>query len=461
MELKSSANPRCVSSGPAYKIGTLTYTKAGLATLFVWLLWGDFCFTLMEIVVPSVLPVVLKNSGASNTVIGVLVGSIATILNMLITPTVSFQSDRHRGRFGRRIPYLLWPTPFIVLFLSLIPFSPEISRCLENSAGWRQVMEHSPIGTLVLVTGVLIVLFQVANMVVASIYYYLFNDIVPTHMLSRFLALFRAVGTLAGFLFNRYVFGMAESHTRHIFISAALLYGISFLLMCWKVKEGDYDPPDPHEAGRRSLIGSIRLYFQECFTHSYYVWFFVGTALFSVSTAAFQFRVFFFRENLQLSLDAIGKLNSWPGLLSLLLVYPAGWLSDKIKPIRMVMLSTLLLIVAYLASFFLIRNESSALFWLLVMAIPGTMVGVSSLPMYAELLPRAQYGQFCSAQALLNALFMFSGNWFCGKFLDWVHDYRQTFMWSMVFSVLSFLAMLKVYFGWKKHGGPDTYEAPG
>ena len=97
--------------------------------------------------------------------------------------------------------------------------------------------------SLVIVTGVLLALFQTANMVVASIYYYLFNDVVPSHLLSRFLALFRAVGTLAGFVFNRYVFGMAESHTRHIFISAALLYGVGFLLMCWRVKEGEYPAP--------------------------------------------------------------------------------------------------------------------------------------------------------------------------------------------------------------------------
>ena len=449
-----------LSAEPTYRVGTLAYTRAALVTLFVYLLWGDFCFTVMETVVPSVLPIVLKNAGASNTVIGVLVGGIATLLNMVITPVVSFQSDRYRSRFGRRIPYLLWPTPFIVLFLSLIPFSPEISGRLERLTVWQNLLEHSPISSLILVTGVFVTLFQVANMVVASIYYYLFNDVVPTHMLSRFLALFKAVGTLAGFFYNRYVFGLAETHTKHIFVGAAVLYGVSFFLMCWRVKEGDYDPPSPQDHRHPGIFGSIRMYFRQCFSRAYYVWFFVGTALFSVASASVQFRVFFFRENLNLSLDNIGKINSWPAILMLALFYPLGWVSDKIKPIRMVMLSTVLLIAMNAACFFLIRSERSALVWLLVMAIPTTMFLVSNLPMYAELLPRAQYGQFCSAQALVNSVFLFAGNWLCGQFLDFVKDYRQTFVWSLAFGALSFLAMLNVYLGWKRYGGPNQYQAP-
>ena len=37
--------------------------------LFFWLLWGDFCFTLMEQVIPSILPLELRPLGASNSTI--------------------------------------------------------------------------------------------------------------------------------------------------------------------------------------------------------------------------------------------------------------------------------------------------------------------------------------------------------------------------------------------------------
>jgi hypothetical protein len=50
----------------------LTYTKAGLFVLFSWLLWGDFCYTLMEAVVPSILPLKLKGLGCSNWLMGLI-----------------------------------------------------------------------------------------------------------------------------------------------------------------------------------------------------------------------------------------------------------------------------------------------------------------------------------------------------------------------------------------------------
>jgi len=46
--------------------------------------------------------------------------TIPYAMNMVMTPIVSFSSDRYRSRWGRRIPFLIWPTPFIVLFLLLL-----------------------------------------------------------------------------------------------------------------------------------------------------------------------------------------------------------------------------------------------------------------------------------------------------------------------------------------------------
>ena len=51
------------SDGKPYHCGTLSYTKAGLFVLFAWLLWGDFCFTMMETVVPSIMPLKMKALG--------------------------------------------------------------------------------------------------------------------------------------------------------------------------------------------------------------------------------------------------------------------------------------------------------------------------------------------------------------------------------------------------------------
>lgn len=51
----SSTSDDC-GGRPRFSVGTLVYSKAGLAALFMWLLWGDFCFTMIETVMPSIVP---------------------------------------------------------------------------------------------------------------------------------------------------------------------------------------------------------------------------------------------------------------------------------------------------------------------------------------------------------------------------------------------------------------------
>jgi hypothetical protein len=60
----------------------------------------------METVEPSVLPFVLKELGASNLIISAYITTIASIFNLTICPIASFMSDRHRSKWGRRIPFL-------------------------------------------------------------------------------------------------------------------------------------------------------------------------------------------------------------------------------------------------------------------------------------------------------------------------------------------------------------------
>ena len=50
-----------MDTSPTYRVGNLVYTKRGLLSLFLWLIWFDFCFQLMEMVIPPVLQFRLKN----------------------------------------------------------------------------------------------------------------------------------------------------------------------------------------------------------------------------------------------------------------------------------------------------------------------------------------------------------------------------------------------------------------
>ena len=59
-----------------HRCGTLRYTAGGILTLFFWLLWGDFCFTLMETIAGSVMPWKFKALNASNTTTCPACGSV-------------------------------------------------------------------------------------------------------------------------------------------------------------------------------------------------------------------------------------------------------------------------------------------------------------------------------------------------------------------------------------------------
>src|SRR6267154_1508087 len=84
-------------SGKTYTVGTLRYTSATLFVLFSWLLWGDFCFTIFESIFGKFLPLYMSDLHASNTLIGVMSGSVAGALNILLLPGISMWSDGYRG----------------------------------------------------------------------------------------------------------------------------------------------------------------------------------------------------------------------------------------------------------------------------------------------------------------------------------------------------------------------------
>src|SRR5688500_2475206 len=113
-----------------YRSGMLHYTLGGVTVLFLWLLWGNFCFTIFEEIFKRFVPLYMKDLQASNTLIGIMAGSVGGVVNVLFLPGISMASDRHRGRRGRRIPFLFWATPGAVGSLIVVGFSSEIGAWL-------------------------------------------------------------------------------------------------------------------------------------------------------------------------------------------------------------------------------------------------------------------------------------------------------------------------------------------
>jgi len=102
------------------------------------------------------------------------------------------------------------------------------------------------------------------------------------------------------------------------------------------------------------------------------------------------------------------------------------------------------------------------------LAAPVASLGAMWDPVLIQrIFPRTHLGQFCATNAMWRTLGGMLGGLLAGGFLDlmthWVGRDRAYFfnpVWSMCFSVPSFILFLKFYQSWKRHGGDDSYVAP-
>ena len=453
-----------------YHVGTLTYTQAGLFSLFAWLLWGDFCFVLMEAAAPAVLQVNVNAMGAPNWVLGLILSTIPGVLNMTVCPASSFWSDRFRSRWGRRIPFLLVATIPLALFLVLLGYSRQIGAWLHT--GIQSGYSQTTITLAVVVA--LVFCFQVFNMVVGSVYYYLFNDVVPDKVLARFMSVFRIVGVLSGAVFNWFFLKYAVSHMTEVFLIAAGLYATAFLLMCWKVKEGEYPPPPAHPDGGTGLKSGIKTFFVESYSIPFYWWFFLANTCFALTSVAGGFLLLQARS-IGIDLDFYGKTTAVAAIVSAALMYPAAILSDRLHPLRILLWATMaLLAIQPFWLVFLFYDFSPGLshgIFIAITAVSAPAMALymaAELPMYMRILPKSRYGQFSSANAMVRSLAVIVGGILIGIILDFLavrypakdYCYRFVPLWSFFSIAASFFFLKRLYSEWQARGGATSYLPP-
>ncbi len=204
-----------------YHAGTLVYTRRQLAKVCFWLLWGDVCYCLMEAVVPSILPLKFERLGASNTAIGLILTTIPMLINSVANPVISFRSDRYRSKWGRRIPFILFTLPFLVICLIGVGFADRVGFWVHSHYGSSLV--HSSASSIAVVSiGVFMVAFSFFNTFLNSVFWYLFNDVVPEHLLARFMSWFRLVSMASASVYNFFIFQYAGTHSAEIIVGAGL-----------------------------------------------------------------------------------------------------------------------------------------------------------------------------------------------------------------------------------------------
>ncbi|MFZ4777666.1 MAG: MFS transporter [Terrimicrobiaceae bacterium] len=444
-----------------WSAGTLVYTSGGLAVLFFWLLWGDFANGMKERAIGPMAQVMLRSLESPDWLVGLLVGSIPAGIGMLLGPVISVLSDRHRSRWGRRIPFLLVSTPVATLGLLGLAFTPHFGSGLHHLLASRSPGEMA---CKVMAFSFFWAAFEIGSIIVSILFGALVNDVVPQKIIGRFFSLFRAVGLIAGILFNYYLMGLAQTHFFAICIGLVLLFGGGFTLMCMMVKEGLYEAPapKPQMPSKGRFTAPLTAYFRECFTEPFYLWFFLATTMGMLALGPVNAFSIFHGRSLGMGDDFYGKCLALSYGVSLALTYPLGSLADRFHPVRMGIAGMGVYAVITLYGFFFASTAwTFAIAFVLHTVVAGIyLTGTASI--MQRLLPNAKFAQIASAAGLIGAVCSMILPPALGLFIGLMgRNYNYVFILASILAAGSVCSYVVVLSKFQSLGGDHDYHPPG
>ncbi len=461
-----------------YTCGTLNYTLRSLSIVFIWLMVGAMTLGVFTMLPGRMLPVKLQQLGATDFQSSIILAVIGGTLNIVVCPIVGFQSDRYRSKWGRRIPFILMSLPFISLSLILFGFGDRIGDWLAAAtAGWAQI---APVTMTIVVVALVMFMFQFANMYVNSVFWYIFNDVIPPQFFGRIMGAVQVVSTAGVAAFNFFVFKYAAPWYTEIFVASGVLYAVGMGLMCVMIKEGEY-PPVQGESGApsRPWYRTLWLFCQESCCSRFYVLRYALTTLLTISWGAGIFTYYYNRE-MGLDDEAIGMMDGTIGVIlfatTLAVTTCAGVLIDRWHPMRIYIYGILFGVAANAFAWKWLFGvlPGSVFLWTAILMLAGNAVfgainSIASLPMEMLTFPKSRFGSFCSAQALLRSLVCTGFSLVVGLLFDWLRDffpdsptfnYRFVPAWALFWSIPAAAVAYITYREWGRLGGYEHYQAP-
>jgi hypothetical protein len=453
--------------------------------------------------VSNVVKLQLASLGASKATIGFLDGTMTAILSAIGVAAISTASDRHRGPRGRRVPFLLWSTPPLVICLIGVAFSPQLSKALEHVAPPLANLFASVARTVLpgvsslppethLVLAVLtttLTLYRVFELFPGTVYYCLWPDVIPPKRIGMFACYFRIVGALGMFVFNRYLLRYAGDHPQALYVGAAMLYLVSFLALSFGVKEGEYPPAtdaalppvrgfgveaasalanpegvpiaEAISPGRPGLVRRVSRYVRESYSSAFYWKFFLmsGSIIIAIKSLN-QFVILFGTQTMGFTPGRYGELISNKDLTTIVPFIVLANVIDRFHPLRTGLVALIFVLIGGVASFFFIKGERSFAICITALYTAIAVYQAATGAINARMLPRDRFGQFNSANVIVWQLGWAAMAIGCGKFLDLVGDNRFLFLWFSGFAAVALVMTVLVYRDWKKMGGDDGYVPP-
>ena len=452
-----------------WSVNGLVYTLGGLVALFALMTVCDFTWAMKDRSVGMITKLMLKKFGASDALNGLLIVSVPSLMGLVISPIISYRSDRHRGRLGRRVPYLLCTLPIVVAGMIGMGFSPTVGRWLEELVGHLPVFQGESgfdVNRATLFSiGFFWIVFELGMIVANTVFIAFVNDVVPKAVIGRFMSCFRIVSLAAGVIFSWWMLGWLEDHNAYLllYFGVAMLYTAGMVAMCIFVKEGTYPPPPAPVAGETKFraIAATKTYFQECYTHPYYLLMFLAFLLFAIYAMPVNTYLVFYAQSLNLSLKVYGKYISYSFIVSGCLAFPLGWLADRFHPLRCSLVVLVLYAVGAVYCALTIHDELTFGIAVLCHSILSGSFATISASLRMRLLPQDRFAQFSSAAGLISSLV----NAGLVPLLGWVldcsgSDYSLLYWFNGGLAAVALLVGLALYTQFRRYGGVKNYVAP-
>ena len=411
---------------------------------------GLVCYNLL----PNVKPILLDNAGADAKQISLILATLPNAIAFVLCPLISTISDKTRTRIGRRMPYLIFTAPVLALLLVMIAFYHEITAFIT-----KIIPVFGNINAELWVLAVLMLVFQIVFLFPGSVVYYLVADVIPKEFIGRYTAVATVCSSAITAGFNFFLLKASVENTKYMFVLMGVLYLTVYVLLLCTVKEGEYpalnDNIDKSKSSFQRGYEYFLLFFKECFGHKIYVLLFLSTGLNQASNICRgMYNVLFATKDIGVSVELYGKIMGIGSIIAMIAVFFIGKIIDKFHPMFLYIYGGILIIVTNIFGYFFVYTPTTFGFVGVVTALMYAVQGVAGTPLLVNMLPMDKFGQYASANSMVNSVVVILGS-YLGGYLTHLFGYRVMFVWDFVVTSIAMTAMFLVYLQWKKLGGKN------
>ena len=382
--------------------------------------FGFFGISIVWPIFNSLIPPFLEDLGLSAFVVGFIL-TWDNILNMFLQPWIGARSDRTRGRFGRRKPWLMLGAPLAAMFFMLVPFVRD---------------NFVLIALAILGTNLGMALFRSPTIA------YL-GDLFKPDERSKANGVINLMGGLGGAVA---LFGGGALYKLGVplpFIVGAGVMLIAILIVIITVREPELEAPVMVSEKQPGVLDNLR----EVARRSDRSGLFLLSAIFAwfVGWNAMEaFFTLYARDVLGISEGTGTQLLTAFAAALIIFAIPSGLIATKIgrKPTILTGLGGM--VVGLVVGFF-VRNPTVLLIVLAGMGGCWALVNINSLPMVYDLGGEQHIGAFTGLYYFASSAAAITGPIAAGGLIDLLgKNYTVLWIFSAVFIGLAAVCMLRV-----------------